>query len=283
MDIGLLKTFLEVNRTRHFGQAADNLYLTQSAVSARIRLLEQSVGVPLFTRTRNNIELTPAGQKLLKYADTILNTWNRARQEISLEDSGHVPLVVGGVPSLWDILLQDWLNNLTRQDPNLAIHAEVHSSEALVRRLLEGTVDVGFLFESLQMTEFVVEEVGDIQLILVSSKPNQKALDAVNDNYVLVNWGTSFAITHAQHFPEIKPPRLHVQIGRLALGKIRESGGSAYLAESMVADDIAKERLFCVKDAPVIKRMSYAAYSPQSDRRELIINAIAPILSKNKQ
>ena len=82
MDIGLLKTFLEVNRTRHFGHAADNLYLTQSAVSARIRLLEQSVGVPLFTRTRNNIELTPAGQKLLKHAENILTAWNRARQEI---------------------------------------------------------------------------------------------------------------------------------------------------------------------------------------------------------
>ena len=51
MDIGVLKTFLEVNRTRHFGQAADNLFLTQSAVSARIRLLEQTLGVPLFSRT----------------------------------------------------------------------------------------------------------------------------------------------------------------------------------------------------------------------------------------
>jgi len=280
MDIGLLKTFLEVNRTRHFGQAADNLYLTQSAVSARIRLLEQSVGVPLFTRTRNNIELTPAGQKLLKYADSILNTWNRARQEISLEDTGQVPLIVGGVPSLWDILLQDWLNNLTRQDQNLTIHAEVHSSETLVRRLIDGSVDVGFLFESPQMTELAVEEVGNIQLILVSSKPNQKVEDAINDNYILVNWGTSFAITHAQYFPEIKPPRLHVQLGRLALSKLIEVGGAAYLAKSMVADDLAHERLFQVEDAPIIKRMSYAAYSNQSDRRELIINAISPILKK---
>jgi len=281
MDIGLLKTFLEVNRTRHFGQAADNLYLTQSAVSARIRLLEQSVGVPLFTRTRNNIELTPAGQKLLKYADSILNTWNRARQEISLEDTGQVPLVVGGVPSLWDILLQNWLNNLTK-DQNLTIHAEVHSSEVLVKRLLDGLIDVGFLFESPQMTELAVEEAGNIQLILVSSKPSQSVTDAINNNYVLVNWGTSFAITHAQHFPEIKPPRLHVQLGRLALSKIIECGGAAYLAKSMVADEIAQEQLFIVEDAPIIQRMSYAAYSPQSDRRELILDAISPILKRDE-
>ena len=63
MDTELLKTFLEVSRTRHFGRAAEALYLTQSAVSFRIRQLENQLGVNLFTRHRNNIRLTPAGEK----------------------------------------------------------------------------------------------------------------------------------------------------------------------------------------------------------------------------
>lgn len=58
MDTELLKTFLEVSRTRHFGRAAEALYLTQSAVSFRIRQLENQLGVNLFTRHRNNIRLT---------------------------------------------------------------------------------------------------------------------------------------------------------------------------------------------------------------------------------
>ncbi len=45
MDIQLLKTFLEVKATRHFGRAAENLYLTQAAVSARIKQLETVLGV----------------------------------------------------------------------------------------------------------------------------------------------------------------------------------------------------------------------------------------------
>ena len=49
MDTELLKTFLEVSRTRHFGRAAESLYLTQSAVSFRIRQLENQLGVNLFT------------------------------------------------------------------------------------------------------------------------------------------------------------------------------------------------------------------------------------------
>lgn len=62
MDTELLKTFLEVSRTRHFGRAAESLYLTQSAVSFRIRQLENQLGVNLFTRHRNNIRLTAAGE-----------------------------------------------------------------------------------------------------------------------------------------------------------------------------------------------------------------------------
>ncbi len=48
MDTELLKTFLEVSRTRHFGRAAEALYLTQSAVSFRIRQLENQLGVNLY-------------------------------------------------------------------------------------------------------------------------------------------------------------------------------------------------------------------------------------------
>lgn len=63
MDTELLKTFLEVSRTRHFGRAAEALYLTQSAVSFRIRQLENQLGVNLFTRHRNNIRLNHGWRK----------------------------------------------------------------------------------------------------------------------------------------------------------------------------------------------------------------------------
>jgi DNA-binding transcriptional LysR family regulator len=280
MDIGLLKTFLEVNRTRHFGQAAENLFLTQSAISARIRLLEQTVGLQLFTRTRNNIELTPAGQKLLKHADTILNTWNRARQEIAIEDDSKTPFAVGGVPSLWDILLQDWLNRLLQKDDKLVIHAEVHGAETLVRRLIDGILDVAFMFESLQMTELLVDEVGDINLVMVSSKPDLSAKEAVGTNYILVDWGTSFSISHAQHFPDIPSPRLHVHIGRLAYNYILQCGRTAYLAESMVRKELDSKSLFVVNDAPVIKRTAYAAYLPNSERLDTIKQALSGLLDK---
>ncbi|MGL5484955.1 MAG: LysR family transcriptional regulator, partial [Shewanella sp.] len=84
MDTDLLKTFLEVSRTRHFGKAAENLYLTRSAVSFRVKQLESILGVALFERQRNNIQPTPAGERMLGHAEAVLTAWERAKQDVSL-------------------------------------------------------------------------------------------------------------------------------------------------------------------------------------------------------
>jgi DNA-binding transcriptional LysR family regulator len=102
VDTELLKTFLEVSRTRHFGRAAEALYLTQSAVSFRIRQLENQLGVNLFTRHRNNIRLTPAGEKLLPYAETLMNTWQAARKEVA-HTSRHNEFSIGASASCGNV------------------------------------------------------------------------------------------------------------------------------------------------------------------------------------
>ena len=68
MDINAIKTFLEVAKTRHFGHAANALFVSQSTVSARIRSLEESIGAELFIRERGNIRLSPSGEALMTYA-----------------------------------------------------------------------------------------------------------------------------------------------------------------------------------------------------------------------
>ena len=90
MDIRFLTTFIEVAKTRHFGKAAENLYLTQSAVSARIKLLEEYFHSTLFIRQRNSIQLTQSGEKLLPYAQQLCSTLNEAKQELQIQSSEYV-------------------------------------------------------------------------------------------------------------------------------------------------------------------------------------------------
>jgi DNA-binding transcriptional LysR family regulator len=270
MDTELLKTFLEVNRTRHFGHAAEHLYISQSAVSARIRQLEDLVGVALFTRTRNDIQLTPAGVKLVPHAERMLNSWNRARQEIVLEDESQVPLAIAGAPSLWDMGLQEWLHWMYREAAGIALQAEVLSQEMLMRRLMDGTLDVACLFESPQLAPLHVVEIFRAPLVMVASTPGLSAQQAITENYVLVDWGTSFTVAHARHFPDMTPPSMRVGLGRVARSLLLQCGGAAYLARPMVEELLRDGRLHPVEDAPEIERCAYAAYPVQSEKIAVI-------------
>ncbi len=270
MDAQLLKTFLEIYRTRHFGRAADNLHLSQSAVSARIRLLEDELGVALFTRERNNIQLTAAGQKLLRHAENVVTTWNQIRQDLAMGEDGPDLLSVGAVASLWDIALQDWVHWVYRECHDVGLTAEAHGADMLVRKLLEGSIDLGFLFDAPQLPELMVAETIPVPLVMVSSEPNLTSEEAVQSDYVMVDWGTSFAISHAQHFPDLATPRARVGLGRMAKALILACGGTAYLAKPMVSDQLRKKQLFQVKDAPVIERIAYGVYPVNCGRRPII-------------
>jgi DNA-binding transcriptional LysR family regulator len=279
MDTELLRTFLEINRTRHFGRAAANLYLTQSAVSARIRLLEQTLGVTLFTRDRNDIQLTPQGRKLVDAAETILTAWNRARQEIAVAEEGKSALTVGGVSDFWDTVLEECVHALVTRIPDLVLNAEVLDTETLTRRLTEGALDLAFMFESPQSEGFIAEEFVTARFVMVATEPGLDAAAAIARAYVLVNWGIWFTSAHAKYFPELPTPVIRFGAGRLAHGFILRNGGRAYLPEPMVTADLEQGRLYRVSNAPTMSRRGFAIYRSDSDNRRLIEEAISILRS----
>lgn len=125
MDLNLLKTFLEVHRERHFAKAAENLFVTPSAVSARIRQFEKQLGVHLFERNRNNICLTAADERLLNHAKTLVNGWENARYEVITGAGVTEQFSILGVPSLWDTVLLPWIIKLRNRDPTLTLRYRV--------------------------------------------------------------------------------------------------------------------------------------------------------------
>lgn len=269
MDVGLLKAFLEVYRSRHFGRAANNLFISQSAISARIKQLEDELGTRLFTRDRNNIELTTAGKKFLAYAENILNTWNKAKQEIAIPDSVDTLLSIAALPSIWDIFLEDWLGWVHTDNAAIALQADVMQADSLIRNLLDGTLDLGFVFDPPRTPRLLLTELVPVPLVMVSTNSSISAEQAVQENYILVDWGTSFGMIHAGQYPDIPPPKLRASVGRIALGFLNRFGGSAYLPQAMVNEQLGQS-LFKVEDAPVIQKEAYAVYSQTSIKRETI-------------
>jgi hypothetical protein len=114
-----------------------------------------------------------------------------------------------------------------------------------------------------------------VPLILVSSVSGQEPEQALAQKYVLVDWGNSFATSHARHFPDIPAPAMRMGRGRMALDFLLECGGSAYLAEPMVRQALRRKQLFKVKQAPVLERSAVAIYHPQSERMDTISSLLA--------
>ena len=187
MDLDLLRTFLELNRTRHFGRAAEALFVTQAAVSSRLKSLEDQLGVTLFERSTREMRLTPEGGRLIRHSEKLIAAWRAARQDVSLAEASQ-QLVIGGSLRLWDVLLQRWLHDLRRNYPSLAIIAEAQTPDYLTRKLIDGTLDVAILLEPAQLDIMQIREVATVEFILVSS-----------DHGLSVEQGQS--LQHAQDHP----------------------------------------------------------------------------------
>ncbi len=269
MDIELLRTFLEVARLRHFGQAGEALHLTQAAVSARIKLLESQLGVRLFDRFKRDIRLTPEGNRLIRHAELLIAGWRKARQEVSV-GGANMQLTFGGSLRLWDVLLQDWLHKLRLQQPRMAVIAESHTPEILTRRLLDGVLDMAFMLEPAQLDVLQIEQVATVELFLVTSRPSLDVDEALGEGYLMVDWGLAHALNHRRLFPDAPEPHTRLSTSSMAINYIQALGGSAYLPLHMVETEIAAGRLYLASGAPTIKHPTYAVYPVRSPRLQLI-------------
>lgn len=269
MDIELLRTFLEVSRTRHFGQAAEAMYLTQAAVSARIKSLESILGARLFVRDKRDIKLTPEGNRLVSRADRLISEWRKVRQEISVGGASR-QLSVGGSMRLWDVILQQWLLRVRGVLPDIGLIAESHSPELLTRKVLDGVLDIAFMLEPPQLELLHNREVGVLNLVLVSNRPDQDLETALGSGYLMVNWGLTHALQHRRLFPDAPEPQTRLASGSLTLHYLLALGGAAYLPDSLVKPHIEEQRLFRVEDAPLIMHRVHAIYPVRSARIDLI-------------
>ncbi|WP_299200095.1 LysR substrate-binding domain-containing protein [uncultured Amphritea sp.] len=266
MEIGLLRTFIEVTRTRHFGKAAQNLYLTQSAVSFRIRHLEELVGVPLFTRQRNNILLTMAGERLIPHAENIIKNWQMALQDVAISVEQDLQLVLGGITNLWGTFLQSTLPKLAESFPNMAIRTEINNHLELTRSLLSGTLDLAILLDPPSLKELNQQQIGQIELVLVSSHPNLTSDQVQEHDFIFVDWGMAFNLRINKLFKKPLTPILHTEQSQIALEFVLSHGGSAFLPLVLAGPYLESEKLHRVSNIKPVKRSVYAVYVKESER-----------------
>lgn len=262
MDLNQARTFLEIAHSGSFVAAAERLHITQTAVSARIRTLEELLGRRLFVRNRAGARLTAAGEQLVRHARTMVQVWERARQQLALPPGRMDGVAVGGELSLWHPVLADWLILMRRQHPDIALRAEVDSPASLLNRVQDGALDIAVLYNPPAWPNLVSELLREEKLVLVTTAPDGKF---VPEHYVHVDWGAAFAASHQAAFPESVAPAVSVSLGPLALTYLLTVGGCGYFRLGAAQPFLDSGRLQRVKDAPEFSHSACAVYASRSD------------------
>src|SRR3989442_14520979 len=99
MQLAQVEGFLEVARRSNLSRAAEALFITQPALTARLRALETEVGSPLFRRGRRGMVLTQAGRTFLPYADRAMRALHDGASAIQRLPLTH-ELVLGAAPAI---------------------------------------------------------------------------------------------------------------------------------------------------------------------------------------
>lgn len=271
MHIDLIKTFIQVAKSRHFRKASDQLFITQSAVSARIKQLEQNLGVKLFVRNKHDVALTPAGIRFLTHAEQLMASWNKACHEVMLPESIDSSLMIGATDTIWSVFLTDWVVAIQQSHRDLAIWAELHTSRSLLPSLVDGSLDLAVMFDVPAFPGLVVKELPEISFVMVSSEVNKSFEEALQSNFISIDWGGAFASAFAQHVREPIVTTRHTSVGGVALDLLMKSSGSAYLPEQMVSEIVQSGKLHLVAGAPQMKRPIFAACLQNSAQADQIL------------
>jgi len=276
MDVVLAQTFLEIVHRGSFAAAADRLNVTQTAVSARVRTLEDQLGRPLFLRNKAGVSLTPAGTRFLPFAKTLVQVWERARDQVAVPAGRREVVLVGCEHSLWDPLLVDWMVWMRKEAAHLGLRTEVGTPKDLLERVAHGTLDVAILYAPEQRPGLRIELLIEEKLVLVTTDPTLAQPRPAD--YVFVDWGREFAEQHALAFPDLSAAGVSVHLGPLAREYLLEAGGTGYFRQGVVRAHLRAGRLHRVPGAPEFLYPAYAVYAQGADA-----GVLAPALEGLRQ
>lgn len=263
MDINVARTFLEVVKTGSFVSAAANLNVTQTAVSARIRVLEDQLDRKVFIRNKAGARLTPAGDQFFRFATSLVQIWDRARRSVAIAPGQETVVTIGAELSQWNPLMRHWLIWMRHECPEIAISASIDSPDRLMEQVQEGGLDVAILYAAPARPGVVAELLFEEKLVLVKTTHTDRPLGP--QDHVHVDWGEEFAASYHAAFPDAGSGVVSISYGPLALDFVLARGGTGYFRMAAVRPLIDEGRLELVPDSPEFSYPAYMVHSTRAD------------------
>ncbi|MBI4629593.1 MAG: LysR family transcriptional regulator [Candidatus Rokubacteria bacterium] len=295
MEIPQVEAFLAVLTFGGFRRAADALRVTQPAVSARIRALEDSLGVRLFERGRHGLAPSAAGRALRPHAETLLQSVARARQAVhDLRPSAGGALQIAAVLSICTYLLPDVLKRFQAAHPKVMITVRSGHSKEVLEMVLRGEAEIG-LARSLHHPEVETLSLRDDPLILVG-RPSARAagerrarLEELADRpLIFFDRGSSdWTLTHGLFRRAGLVPNVAMEVETIETAKrmVERGLGLAFLPHLAVGRELRRRSLVAIEivDAEPISRsldVIHPRQRPLSPEARALLAALRSALSE---
>ena len=164
-----LKVFETVARHLSFSRAAEELHLTQPAVSTQVKDLERHAGLPLFEQLGRKIHLTAAGRELLQYSRAIIQMFREADEAMAqLKGISGGKLNVS-VISAGDYFFPRLLAEFTRRHPGVILNLAVYNREELLRQLADNLTDLAVMVRPPEDMDTVSEAFAPHPYVIVAA------------------------------------------------------------------------------------------------------------------
>lgn len=219
MDAADLRVFEAVARLGAMNRAAAELNTVQSNVSARIRLLEESLGAPLFHRGHSGVALTAAGRRLLPYAVEVARLLDDARRAVADDGRPRGALTVGSLETTAALRLSPILAAYAAAYPEVDLVLRTGTTDELIEQVLGHGLEGAFVCGPVDHPELQSELVFK-ETLAVATAPRVASLDALAGvaelKIVVLRAGCSYR----QRLEEILARRGIVDLRRLEFGTI---------------------------------------------------------------
>ncbi|NWG07798.1 MAG: LysR family transcriptional regulator [Chloroflexi bacterium] len=198
MEIHQLTYFVAVAETGSFSRAAERCAVAQPSLSQQIQKLEQELGEPLFDRLPRRVVLTDAGRALLPRAISILAELQDIKHTIKQDaDTSRGTLNVGFIPTIAPFVLPRVIKRFNQEFPQARLSVHEDLTDALVRELVDGKLDVGITSMPIHNRLIRTEELLSEPLLVASSRNHD------------ITTHTSIQVAELDNFPFIALSEMH--------------------------------------------------------------------------
>jgi DNA-binding transcriptional LysR family regulator len=279
-----LQVFYTVAKQLSFTKAAEQLFMTQPAVTFQVKQLEEHFNSRLFERSHGKIALTPAGQMVLGYAERILGLSEEMDKRVG-ELTGAIsgPLLLGASTTIAEFILPRMLGEFKARHPQVHTHMTVANSETIENRVADHTIDLGLIESPSQLPGLHTEVCCDDELVMICAPDyklaGHKAVtpqQIAGEPYISRESGSGTRQFADNYFRQagIAPEDLNIvmELGSPeAIKGVVETGiGVAIMSRTTVAKDLRLGSLVAIPLEPRLIRTLSLVYPREKFRSRLL-------------